>query len=84
MTRDITLQMQYNKDSVFVFEEIDGVRYELVRWTKDDLEASPSLPETVDAVREMVEESPRGLVQKLYGSVEEWDNRKENRKLTEK
>lgn len=83
MARDIDLRMQYNSDSVVVFEiDEDGSKYEVVRWTKDEKEETNNLVETVETTRELVEESPRGLIEKLYGSVEEWDKQKENRQLS--
>lgn len=80
-TEELTLRMQYNSDSVFVFEVDEGVRYEVVRWTKDELNQDPNLPQTVEEVQKMVENSPRGLIQKLYGTIRAWNETKENRKL---
>lgn len=81
MPQTVDLRMQYNAESVFVFEIDNGERYEVVRWTKDELEADPNLPETVELTREMVQESPRGLIEKLYGTVPAWEDAKDNRKL---
>lgn len=81
MPKQVNLRMQYNADSVVVFEVDDGHRYEVVRWTEDELEADPNLPQTVEQTREMVEKSPMGLIEKLYGTVELWEEEKEHRKL---
>lgn len=81
MPQEVDLRMQYNAESVFVFELDNGTRYEVVRWTKDELEADPNLPQTVEQTREMVQESPRGLIEKLYGTVASWEDQKEQRKL---
>lgn len=78
---ELDLRMQYNEESVFVFEVDNGERYEVVRWTKDELEQTNGLVDTVEDTREMVEETPRGLIQKLFGTVEAWNDIKDDRKL---
>lgn len=78
---DLDLRMQYNEDSVFVFELDDGVRYEVVRWTTDELARTEGLVDTVEETRMMVQNSPRGLLQKLFGTVENWRSVRENRRL---
>lgn len=84
MTREIDLRMQYNAESVVVFEVGEsGTKYEVVRWTTDELEETNNLVETVENTRELVEQSPRGLIEKLYGTIEAWDEQKDQRILND-
>lgn len=82
MSEELDIRIQYNKDSAFVFElGDDGKRYELVRWTEDELTETENLDSLVDSTRQMVEKSPTKLVEKLFGTVEEWERQKEQRCL---
>ena len=82
MSDNLTVKMQYNADSVCVYEIGEsGTKYELVRWSKDEVEKNPDLPQNIEAIREIVEKDPKILVQKLYGTVYNWHKKKGQKKL---
>lgn len=78
MTHKRNLHIRYNKTDVVIFEADGQDQYEVIRWTKDELQATPTLPETIEVLEEMVEESPNALLCKLYGSLDEWDKQKQS------
>lgn len=81
MSRDVVLRIQYNAESVLIFEVERGIKYEVARFTKDDMDATAGLPETIDQFRELAETNPSMLIAKLHGSVEAWDAMKSEREI---
>lgn len=78
---EFDIRVQYNEDSVVVFELEDDSRYEIIRWTTKELETTEGLLDTVETTKEMAKESPRGLIEKFFGTVANWNEVKDQRKF---
>lgn len=81
MSRNVVLRVQYNADSVLIFEVHNGMKYEVAQFTTEDLQETQGLPETIDRFAEIAESNPRALLVKLHGSVSAWDAQKEKRAI---
>ena len=81
MGDDIDIRLQYNMDSVVLFEYEDGEQYEIARWIEDEISETNGLAGTIDNLREMVENNPESVVEKLYGSVSNWRAKRDKRSL---
>lgn len=81
MSEDIHLRIQYNAESVVIFEANGNNRYEVIRWTKEDLENSPQIPHNIEVLEKMVKTNPEALIKKIHGSVKEWDTIKHSKQI---
>jgi len=77
MSNDINLYIKYNIDSVVIFEVDDGEKYEVIKWTEKDLETTENLPIIINEIRQMLEANPKNVIRKYYGSVDEWNQKKQ-------
>lgn len=81
MSNTVTLRMQYNADSVVIFEVDTHSKYEVARFTESELHETDGLPETIAQFRTLVEQNPQALLAKLYGSVERWETIKSEKEI---
>jgi len=82
MSHSTTLRMQYNADSVVIFEVDRHRKYEVARFTESELHETNGLPETIAQFRTLVEDNPNALLAKLYGSVERWERIKPEKEMS--
>lgn len=77
----LDLRVQYGVDTVTILEFDDGQRYEVARWTEDELEtAGPELQTVIENAEELVKTDPERVLDILYGGRTEWERERENRK----
>jgi hypothetical protein len=77
----LDLRVQYGKDTVTILEFDDGNRYEVVRWTEDEIDQlGDELLQIVENTKEMVESNPEKIIEILYGSIESWNQKRDARK----
>jgi hypothetical protein len=76
------IRVEYGgEDEVSIIEYYDGNKYEIAKWIEDELEENPDLEDTVENAVNLAKTEPKELIKKIYGSVSEWEDMRENKSL---